>query len=429
MSNRGSHRPHVVVLGGGFAGLNAVRSLARERVRITLIDRENHHLFQPLLYQVATAVLNPSDIAYPLRAIVRRQNNTTVLLAEARDIDLGARRVILDNGSIGYDYLVVATGASHDYFGRSDWAQRAPGLKTVEDALEMRRRVLLAYEAAERESDPAKRADWLRFVVVGAGPTGVELAGALSEIGRQTLARDFRHIDPTRVEVVLVEGRDRVLPGYEEDLSRRAEEQLRSLGVEVRTSALVTEVDEGGLQLNTDERIRARTILWAAGVRASRLATSLQTQTDRSGRVYVEEDLSLSGHPEVFVAGDLAAVEGVPGIAPAAIQQGRFVARAIGDRVAGREPGRFQYRDKGSMATIGRAAAVADLGFVRLSGFLAWAAWLLVHIYFLIGFRNRLWVLSGWAWSYLTFRRGARLITGREKHGALPELREDAPGG
>ncbi len=413
--------PHIVVIGGGFAGLTAVRRLGRLPVRVTLVDRENHHLFQPLLYQVAAAALNPSDIAYPLRAIVRGRENVRVLLAEARRVDLAARRVELDNGAVEYDWLVIATGAHHAYFGHDDWARHAPGLKTIDDALEMRRRILLAYEAAERESDPVARAAWLRFAVVGAGPTGVELAGALSEIGHQALAGDYRKADTTRVEVLLLEGRERVLPTYPESLSEKAQRQLEVLGVTVRTRAFVTALDGEGLNLG-DERIEARTILWAAGVQASSLAASLGVPVDAAGRVVTEPDLSIPGHPEVFVAGDLASVPGVPGVAPAAMQAGRFVARAIEARVGGRAPGVFRYRDKGSLATIGRSAAVADFGRVRLSGFAAWLGWLLIHIYFLVGFRNRLWVMAGWTWSYLTFRRGARLITQRGRHGALPRV-------
>lgn len=413
--------PHIVVIGGGFAGLTAVRRLARFPVRITLVDRENHHLFQPLLYQVAAAALNPSDIAYPLRAIVRGRENVRVLLAAARKVDLAGRRVELDNGALEYDYLVVATGAHHAYFGHDDWARHAPGLKTVDDALEMRRRILLAYEAAEREADPAAREAWLRFAVVGAGPTGVELAGALAEIGHHALAGEFRSVDTHRVEVLLLEGRERVLPMYPESLSEKARRQLEALGVTVRTRAFVTALDERGLNLG-EERIEARTILWAAGVQASSLASTLGVPTDSAGRIVVGPDLSVPGHPEVFVAGDLASVPGVPGVAPAAMQSGRFVAKAIGARLAGREPGAFRYVDKGSLATIGRSSAVADFGRVRLSGFAAWMGWLLIHIFFLVGFRNRLWVLAGWTWSYITFRRGARLITQRGRHGELPRV-------
>ena len=408
--------PSVVIIGGGFGGLYAARSLARAPVRVTVIDRRNHHVFQPLLYQVATAALNPSDIAYPIRSVLRRQPNARVLLAEASRIDVAARKVEVDGGTLDYDYLIVATGATHSYFGHGDWEKLAPGLKTIEDALDVRRRVFLAYEAAERETDPALRAEWLTFVVVGGGPTGVELAGALSEIALHTLKRDFRAIDPTMARVVLVESQARVLPPYPEPLSEKARAQLVRLGVEVRTGALVTGIDQHGVQIG-GERIPSRTVLWAAGVAASPLARSLGAPLDRAGRVLVAPDLSLPDHPEVFVVGDLSATvqangEPVPGVAPAAIQEGRHAGRQIARSLAGepREP--FRYNDKGSLATIGRAAAVADLGRLELSGFLAWLAWWAIHIFFLIGFRNRVLVMFSWAWSYFTFQRGARLITG-----------------
>lgn len=419
--------PRVVVLGGGFAGLNAARSLRRAPVEVVLVDRENYHLFQPLLYQVATAALNPSDIAYPLRSALRRQENATVLLADAVAVDAEASRVELDNGSIPYDYLIVATGATHSYFGNEEWARDAPGLKTVEDALEIRRRIFLAYEAAERESDPEARRAWLRFVVVGAGPTGVELAGALAEIGRQTIEEGYRQVDRDLVEVLLIEGLDRVLPGYEPKSSRRAQHQLEKLGVKVILESFVTDIDEQGLSIG-DRRIETRTVLWAAGVEASRLASSLGAPLDKAGRVKVEPDLTLPGHRNVFVAGDLAHIrrgdrdELVPGVAPAAIQMGKHAAHSIRRLVAGQSTTRFEYVDKGSLATIGRAAAVGEIGRARLSGLIAWMAWLLIHIFYLIGFRNRLWVLAGWAWAYLTFRRGARLITGRRPFDRLPRI-------
>ena len=394
----------------------AARALARAPVRITLIDRRNHHLFQPLLYQVATAALNPADIAYPIRSVLRRQKNARVLLADARRIDTAIRRVEIDGDSIDYDHLIVATGATHSYFNHPEWERLAPGLKTIEDALDIRRRVFLAYEAAEREQDEELRKEWLTFVVVGGGPTGVELAGALSEIALHTLKRDFRAIDPKMARVLLIEGQDRVLPPYPEVLSAKARIQLERLGVEVRSGALVTAIDPHGVDVS-GERIPARTVLWAAGVAASPLAGSLGAPLDRSGRVLVAPDLSLPGHAEVFVIGDLASVtqtdgKPVPGVAPAAIQEGKHAARQIARTLAGepREP--FRYRDKGSLATIGRAAAVADLGRLQLSGFLAWLAWWAIHIFFLIGFRSRLLVMFGWAWQYFTFQRGARLITG-----------------
>ncbi len=421
-------RPHVVIIGGGFGGLAAARKLARTPVDITLLDRRNHHLFQPLLYQVATAGLNPSDIAYPIRAIVRKQKNVRVLLADARGIEVERKRVILDRGELSYDYLIVATGATHSYFGNDDWIAHAPGLKTVEDALDIRRRILLAYEAAERETDPAARRAYLTFAVVGAGPTGVELAGALAELGKYTLARDFRHVDPTQVEVVLVEAAPRVLPPYPDELSEKARAHLQKLGVTVRTGERVTDIDDGGLTIG-DERIAARTVLWAAGVQASPLATSLGAPLDRAGRVEVSADLTIPGHPEVFVVGDLAAATdptgaAVPGVAPAAVQGGEHAALSIHNELAGRPAPVFRYRDKGSMATIGRAAAVVQLGRLRFAGISAWVVWWLIHILFLIGFRNRFLVMFAWAWSYLTYQRGARLITG--EHDPLPDLGEPA---
>ena len=416
------HIPHVVIIGGGFGGLYTARALRRAKVRITLIDRRNHHLFQPLLYQVATAALNPSDIAYPIRAILRKQDNATVLLADAERIDTAAKRVVLRNGELHYDYLIVATGATHSYFGHDDWAAHAPGLKTVEDALQIRKRIYLAYEAAERESDPECRRQWLTFVVVGAGPTGVELAGALAEIGHHTLARDFRSIDSTQVHVVLVEGRERVLPPYPEKLSAKARTQLEKLGVEVQTESFVTQIDDDGVTIG-DERIAAKTVLWAAGVQASPLARSLDAPLDRAGRVRVEPDLSIPGHAEVFVIGDLAAVscdgKEVPGVAQGAIQGGKHTGKNIRRRLAGAGTVRFRYKDKGSLATIGRGAAVADVGR-GFSGYFAWMFWWVIHVFFLIGFRNRLLVLFHWAWSYITFQRGARLITGDISQ--LPQL-------
>ncbi|HKB24267.1 MAG TPA: NAD(P)/FAD-dependent oxidoreductase [Methylomirabilota bacterium] len=408
--------PHVVIVGGGFGGLYAARALARRAVRVTLLDRRNHHLFQPLLYQVATAALNPSDIAVPLRSVLRKATNITVLLAEVARVDLAGRRVVLDRGEIGYDALVLAAGASHSYFGHDDWEVLAPGLKTLEDALEIRRRVLLAYEAAERESDGAERQALLTFVVIGGGPTGVELAGALGEISRQTIARDFRLIDPTKARIVLLEGGPRILTTFPESLSRSAEDALRRIGVEVRTKAVVTRVTTDAVWLR-GEQIRARTVLWAAGVAAAPLARTLGAPLDRSGRVLVEPDLSIPGHPEAFAIGDMCAFlhqtgAPLPGVAPVAIQQGRAVADNVWRRLHGQPTRSFRYRDRGSMATIGRAAAVAVVGGLPLSGLVAWLAWLLVHIMFLIGFRNRFLVLFEWAWAYVTWHRGARLITG-----------------
>jgi NADH dehydrogenase len=407
--------PHVVVVGGGFGGLNAARALAGQPVRVTLLDRRNHHLFQPLLYQVATAALNPSDIAAPLRSVLRRARNVTVLLAEVERVDLAARRLVLDRGEIGYDALILAAGAGHSYFGHDDWEVFAPGLKSLEDALEIRRRVLLAYESAEREADGAEQRALLTFVVVGGGPTGVELAGALAEISRQTIARDFRVIDPTKARVVLVEGGPRVLASFPPSLSGRARRALERIGVEVRTGSIVTRVTADAVWLG-GEQIRARTVLWAAGVAAAPLARTLGVALDRAGRVPVEADLSIPGHPEAFAIGDMSLCRGpsgtpLPGLAPVAIQQGRHAADNVLRRLRGRPTRAFRYRDRGSMATIGRAAAIATVGGIQLSGLVAWLAWLLVHIMFLIGFRNRFLVLFEWAWAYVSWQRGARLIT------------------
>ena len=404
--------PKVVIVGAGFAGLNAAKTLKRAPLEIKIIDRRNFHLFQPLLYQVAAAALNPSDIAYPIRSIFRGQRNVTgVLLAEVTGIDTEKKTVELDDGdSVPYDYLILASGATHSYFGNDQWEPDAPSLKTLEDALLIRRRVLSAFEKAELE--PMRADELLTFVVVGAGPTGVELAGALVEIATQSMGHEFDSIDPSQARVILVEGGDRVLPAYVERLSESARSQLESLGVEVRTDALVDEIDDRGLTLVGGERIDSGNVLWAAGVKASPLGEILGAETDEAGRVIVDQDLSLSGHAEVFVAGDLAAVEGVPGVAPAAIQMGRHAGKMVKADLAGAERDGFQYVDMGSLATIGRARAVADIRGLRFSGFLAWVAWLVIHIFYLIGFRNRLLVLLSWAWSYLTFRRGARIITG-----------------
>jgi NADH dehydrogenase len=426
-------RPRVVVVGAGFAGLEAARALARAPVRVTIVDRRNHHLFQPLLYQVATAALNPSDISAPIRAVLRAQENAEVVLGEVAGIDR-ARRVLrlADGDGLGYDFLVVATGATHSYLGHDEWAPVAPGLKTVEDALEIRRRILLAFERAERERDEAARRALLTFAIVGAGPTGVELAGALAEIASRTLAADFRHIRPESARVILVEAAPRVLPAYSEKLSRAALRQLERLGVEVRTGTKVTGIDEGGVSLG-GERLAARTVLWAAGVAASPLARALGAPLDRAGRVRVNADLSVPGHPEIFVAGDLASLETglgglVPGVAPAAVQEGRHAARNVLRALRGEPTLPFRYRDKGLMETIGRAAAVARIGRLELSGLVAWLAWLLVHVFFLIGFRNRVAVILQWAWSYLTFKRGARLITDTAERWRLEaERRPSAP--
>jgi len=409
--------PHVVILGGGFGGLYAALALADAPVRVTVVDRRNHHLFQPLLYQVASAALNPSDIASPIRSILGRQKNASVVLGEAVSIDPRSRVVRFRRGTeVSYDYLIVATGATHSYFGHPEWEKWAPGLKTIEDALEIRRRVLLAFEAAEREEDAERRRQWLSFIVIGAGPTGVELAGAFAEIAFHAMRKDFRRIDPSQARITLLEGLPRVLPTYPEDLSAKAKKQLEKLGVEVRTGALVSAVDGQGVTVGED-RYQARTVVWAAGVQASPLARCLGVELDKAGRVIVEKDLSVPGWPEIFIVGDLAASKQedgslVPGVAPAAIQMGRHAAGTIVREVAGRARRSFRYRDKGSLATIGRAAAVADLGRLHLGGWVAWMAWLLIHLFFLIGFRNRLFVISQWAWAYVTQKRGARLITG-----------------
>lgn len=406
----------MVILGGGFGGLYCARALRNAPVHVTLVDRRNHHLFQPLLYQVATASLSPADIAAPIRHVLRGQKNAEVWLGEATDVDLDRRTLKLRDAELAYDYLVVGTGVTHSYFGNEAWAPNAPGLKTLEDAIEIRRRFLMAFEAAEREADPDARRRQLTFVIVGAGPTGVELAGAMAEIARTVIPADFRAVDTATARILLVEGLPRVLPGYEEELSAKAERQLRDLGVEVHTGARVVDVDEQGVTLEGPERIPAANVVWAAGVTASGFGAKLDAPLDRAGRVMVEPDCSLPGRPEVFVVGDLAHLEqdgrNVTGIAPAAMQMGRYVARVIHDDLRGRERTPFRYVDKGSLATIGRAAAVGKIGPLRLSGFVAWLMWALVHIFYLIGFRSRLLVMLEWAWAYVTYQRGMRLITG-----------------
>jgi NADH dehydrogenase len=405
----------VAILGSGFGGLNAAKGLRNVDVDITIIDRRNFHLFQPLLYQVAAAALNPSDIAYPIRSVFRGQTNVRkVLLDEVIGIDLDRSEVqTAETGKIQYDYLVVATGATHSYFGHEEWAEDAPGLKTIEDALYIRRRILSAFESAER--DPEDLDPLLTFVVVGGGPTGVEMAGAMAEIALHSMESEFDAIDPSRARVILLEGASAVLPVYPESLSAKAKEQLESLGVEVRVDSMVAHIDEGGVTLVDGTRIESTTVIWAAGVKASSLGAMLGADLDRAGRVVVGADLALSSRPNVFVIGDLATVPGVPGVAPAAIQMGRHVARTIKSDLAGDKRKAFRYKDKGSLATIGRARGVADFGSVRFSGFAAWFAWLAIHIFYLIGFRNRILVLVSWSWSYLTFRRGARIITGQPR--------------
>jgi len=409
-------RPQVVVIGGGFAGLTAAQALSRLPVELTLVDRKNHHVFQPLLYQVATAGLSPAEIAAPIRHILRRQRATRVLLGEVTAIDLAGRRVRLGASELAYDYLIVAAGATHSYFGHDGWAAHAPGLKTIEEALEIRRRVLLAFEEAEREQDAERRRAFLTFVVIGAGPTGVEMAGAFAEIARHTLAREFRSIDPASARVVLVEAGPRVLAAYPDDLSASAQRQLEALGVQVWTGSRVSDVTADGVQIGAD-RLATRTVVWAAGLSGSPLARTLGVELDRAGRVRVLRDLTLPGHPEVAVIGDLAALEQdgkpVPGVAPAAMQMGAHAARNIGRALRGEPLQPFRYRDKGSLATIGRRRGVALFGKLRLSGLVAWLAWLMIHVFFLIGYRSRLMVMLEWAWAYVTYDRSARLIVGR----------------
>ena len=419
-------RPHVVIIGGGFAGLYCARALRRAPVRVTLVDARNFHLFQPLLYQVATASLSPADIAMPLRYVLRRAHNVEVWMARATTIDVERHMVQLEEGSLRYDYLIVATGATHAYFGHDEWAAHAPGLKTIDDATEIRRRFLLAFEAAEREADPAARARLLTFAIVGGGPTGVELAGAMVEIARKVMPREFRSINTRTARVLLLEGGPRILPAYTETSSARAQRQLEKLGVEVRTNALVTAIDEHCVGVG-DDVIATDNVFWAAGVAASPLGAELGAPLDRAGRVIVQPDCSIQGHPEVFVIGDLAHIEqdgqAVPGVAPAAMQMGRYAARAIRADVAGRPRAPFHYVDKGSLATIGRAAGVAEIAGIKLSGLIAWLVWVFVHILYLIGFRNRLIVMIQWAWAYLWYNRGIRLITG-SPHMDLQRARE-----
>ena len=409
-------RTRVVILGAGFGGLAAAKGLARVDADVTVIDQYNYHLFQPLLYQVATAALSPANVAAPIRGILRNQANVTVLLARVVGLDPNARLIDVGEHTVPYDQLIVATGARHSYFGHDDWEPVAPGLKTIDDAVALRRRILLAFERAEDSSDAAERARCLTFVIIGGGPTGVELAGAVAELAKAALARDFRRIDPTTARIVLVEAGERVLPSFPRKLSVVAARSLERLGVELRLGRPVTQCDAEGATLG-DERIGSRTMIWAAGVTASPAAEWLRAERDRAGRVLVGPDLTLPEHPEVFVIGDTAHVEGpsgpLPGLAPVAKQQGAYVARVIAARVAGASlPGPFRYRNYGNLATIGRRHAVADFGWLHLSGRLAWLLWGIVHVYFMIGFRRRLLVALEWLWSYLTYQRGARLITG-----------------
>ncbi len=408
--------PKVVIVGAGFGGLTAAQKLARLPVEVTVVDRKNHHTFQPLLYQVATAGLSPGEIAAPVRWILRSHPNVEVLLEEVVDFKLPEQKVITKDGTLAYDFLVIASGVTHAYFGHEEWKPLAPGLKTIEDALEIRRRVLLAFELAERQAASGQGETALNFVVIGGGPTGVELAGTLAEIARHVLKHEFRGIRPEQTRILLLEGAGRVLGTYPEELSRKAEQQLARLGVEVRTLQVVSGIEPGAVWVG-EEKIAAQVVLWAAGVAASPLGRKLGAPVDRAGRVLVQPDLSVPGHPNVFVIGDLAALADensrmLPGVAPVAIQQGQWVAKTIARDLEHQSRRAFRYHDKGSLATIGRAAAVADFGRFRLSGYFAWLAWLFVHIMYLIGFRNRLLVMIQWAWSYVTYDRGARLITG-----------------
>ena len=408
-------KPHVIIVGAGFGGLEAAKKLACKDVRVTVIDRTNYHLFQPLLYQVATAALSPADIAAPVRAILSKCRNVEVILAEVQSVDVATKKVKTVDLEMDYDYLIIATGARHSYFGHNEWEKLAPGLKSLEDAIELRRRILLAFEYAEKSPDEAARRAAMNFVIIGGGPTGVEMAGAIAEISRYTMARDFRHINPSEARVILIEGEPRLLAAYPPDLSESARKQLADLGVEVRTSTRATNLTDAGVQIG-DEFIPCRVKIWAAGNNASFVGKTLGVPSDRAGRVIVNDDLTIPGHPEVQVIGDLANFphqtgQPLPGISPVAMQQGRHAARNVMAMIQGRKPQRFRYWDKGTMATIGRNKAVADLKFVHLSGLPAWLAWLFVHIVFLVGFRNRLLVLVQWAWAYLTFDKGARLIT------------------
>jgi NADH:quinone reductase (non-electrogenic) len=415
MGNTPTKKPHVVILGCGFGGLEAAKKLGDKNVSVSIIDRTNYYLFQPLLYQVATAALSPADIAAPVRGVLSKYKNIEILLAEVQSVDVDARKVKMADGELDYDYLIIATGSRHSYFGHPEWEPLAPGLKSLEDAIEIRRRILMAFEYAEKTSDEAGRKAAMTFVIVGGGPTGVEMAGAIAEIARHTLAKNFRHIDPSQARVILIEGEPKVLAAFPEDLRDKATKQLAELGVEVRTGIHATNLSDQGLQIG-DEFIPCRVKIWAAGNIASSVGHSLSVPTDRVGRVIVNSDLTIPNHPEVQVIGDLANFshqtgEPLPGVSPVAMQQGRHAARNILNMIEGEKPQRFWYFDKGNLATIGRNKAVADLKLVHLSGLPAWLAWLFVHIIFLVGFRNRLVVLFQWAWAYFTFNKGARLIT------------------
>ena len=419
----------VLIVGGGFAGLNAAKGLGNiDGIEVTLVDRKNHHLFQPLLYQVAMAGLSPAEIAAPIRSMLSKYRNIQVLLGQVNSVSLKDRTIKADFGELKYDYLVLACGAHHAYFGHEEWEEFAPGLKTLAQATEIRRRVLTAFEEAERESDAVKKKRHLSFVIVGGGPTGVELAGAIGEMSRFTLTQEFRSIDPKLTRIILIEAGPRILPSFSQELAGKATRNLENLGVQVWTSSTVSHVDSEGVEVG-DEKIRAATVLWAAGVRASSLNKKLGFDLDRQGRIYVEADLSLEGYPEVFFAGDQAHCRDnngnpLPGLASVALQQGRFVAKMIKNELNGRQRAVFKYSDKGQMATIGRSKGIAEIGWLKFGGFMAWLTWLLVHIYYLTGFKNRVFVLLQWIWAYLTFHRGARLIVLKEwrSYGSTPKL-------
>lgn len=417
---------HVVVVGGGFGGLAAAQALKNADVAVSVVDRTNYHLFQPLLYQVAMAGLSPGDIAHPIRSILRKQRNTEVVLCEVSKVDLKNSLLQSNIGDIGFDYLILAAGAQTNYFGHNDWPQHAVGLKDIDDALEIRRRVLVAFEEAESEKDPQKQEHLLTFVVIGGGPTGVELAGSLAELARHSLVRDFRHINPSSARIILLEGLPRVLPPFQEELSARAAQQLKAIGVEVRTGVHVTDIDEKGVHIDGGEIIPSSTVMWCAGVAAVPLTRTMDVKLDRGGRVIVEPDLSIPGFKNAFAIGDLAnfghqGENPLPGLAPVAMQEGMAAAQSILDDLANRPRKKFHYIDRGTMATIGRKAAVAEIGKMRISGLPAWLAWLFIHILMLIGFRNRVLVFFNWIWSFFTYDRGARLITGHRLEAGCPE--------
>ena len=426
-----SGRPRVIVVGGGFGGMEAVKGLKGDEVNVTLVDRSNHHLFQPLLYQVATAGLVPSDIARPLREVFNHQQNVEVVLSEVQRIDVEARQVITEDLVLPYDFLIVATGARHSYFGHDDWERFAPGLKNLADAVEIRKRLLVSFEVAEKAIDQSERDAAMTFVIVGGGPTGVEMAGAISEIARHTMTKDFRHIDSTKAKVIVIEGAPHILGSYPPDLAENGKRQLESIGVEVHEGLQVTNVTAEGVEVKGGQFIPARTVIWAAGNAASPLGKTLGAPVDRTGRVTVNEDLTIPGHPEIQVIGDMASFthqtgKPLPGVSPTAMQMGRHAARNILETISGGQPMKFHYWDKGTMATIGRNKAIADLNFVRFGGFFAWIAWATIHLFYLVGFRNRFAVMATWLYNYVTFYKGSRLITGTQD--GFDALRHPAPG-